>query len=204
MRVYESLKRTKHELKLTFKIEKIEGHKGNNCIKVEGVHEYTIANESEKEIPYRSEIYTDIGPYLLYDTDGKRGGFKSVQVNGEDKTPERISKSKELFLDVSPIPSKGNLHFKYHTYAYYRLVDRLIWTVQESSDPFTVEIINATGFHKNELLFWYNHDDRQMMDSRGLKRLGANNEYYVIEFSSPVQPYQGFEIFWNFEEAYFL
>jgi len=213
--------RTEHKLKLTLELLKTDF---DNFVKIVGIHEYTVHSPYAKCIFDLSiDVYTDLGVDLGNITDDVynnlrailglnsnlgvdvplgiklSGGFTEVRHNGKpvgisDKI--RYEKTKARFIDKIRVNPADKATFEYHTYGLYRLKDRLVWTVQELSDGFTVTVENGTQLPFGNLLYWINHHDREVIKiDKPFKTVD------VIEFLCPVFPYQGFEMSWDFQDT---
>ena len=188
--------RKKHTLELT-----MEYDKKKNDIKISGVHRYRLHNNSLDGTPKPLEIYTDLGRQ----GDPKSGGFNKAIIDGrtiEDDELEglqthvrELDKVKACFCcDLEEQPCGYNT-VEFHTYGYYRLKDRLIWTVQDFSENFTITVNNSTGF-PSHIWFKINHINEDKIH-RSIK-YPKEKPIRIIDFKSVVLPYQGFEMTWDF------
>jgi len=192
--------RYRHSLVLTLKPN--EDNEGNSSILVEGIHKYTLKNESLRDDCRDISIYTDLA------CSTKQGGFKKVDIKGKNIDIELAGERLENFIQTKhnkvyfsytklDFKRRSDVGFTYHTYGIYRLRDRLIWTVQDLSDEFNVEIVNETTY-KLPLTIKINHSDDDIIMSKSKPTINDGKaEKYEVSFPAAVLPFQGFEISWN-------
>jgi hypothetical protein len=102
---------------------------------------------------------------------------------------------KHVFRKTYDLQPGDKNAFEFRSVDYYRLADRLIWTVQDLSENFFVRIRNQTG-RNNVLKVKINHHcEQDILDQ--MKRIEESNEI-IFEFNTEILPYQGFEIMWDF------
>jgi hypothetical protein len=145
-------------------------------------------------------------------TNRLRGGFEGVEVKDKhgntikDRNGNQLAFSRDLTtytdtkaqfkFEIGQDSSYDALKFEYKTYGVYRLNDRLVWTVQELSENFDVTIIFESGLNRKNLKGWVNHHDRENISLRD----GVDGKAKNIAFTTPVFPYQGFELSWDFDQ----
>jgi hypothetical protein len=194
--------RTEQKAELTFSIDKEK-----ELVRVEKRHSYKLKKHNLFKRNYIISMFTDAS--ILTPSD--YGGFKKVK--GPDGKKLEGDELKKYIKDE---PGKHTFFNKYYltqgdkqdkidknkfefvSYDYYRLLDRLIWTVQDLSDGFTVQIKNKTNI-QNPFKIKINHHKEKEIQSLMEKKEDTLGEIY-IEFNSHILPYQGFEIMWNFSE----
>ena len=137
----------------------------------------------------------------------RKGGFRSVSIphNAEPLKSNllldyvKYDGAKACFeykregKDEHDITIDNPLTFVYETYGFYRPKDRLVWTVQDLSENFKVTIISDKPLTRFNLKVWVNHHERNNI------RLNEDTvrNVYTLDFTSPVFPYQGFELYWD-------
>jgi hypothetical protein len=178
-----------------------------NEIKVVGQHEFTLHNQSKffKAVK-KMEIYTDVGSF-----NHRKGGFDSIQepsgfqLSGEElKNQITHENGKKYFKKNYTILPDGKARFEFTTFGYYRLIDRMIWTVQDLSTDFSVKIINLTGIQNCMRVKINHHKEADIINAHNQMKPywndGDKREEIRFDFNSEILPYQGFELLWNFEE----
>ena len=194
--------RTEQKVELTFTIDT-----DKDRVKVEKRHSYKLRCLSSYKKNYTISMYTD-GSSL---TPGDYGGFvKVVGPRGKKLEGNELKKcikndpGKHTFTNKYKLAT-GNKQdqvdknkFEFVSFDYYRLLDRLIWTVQNLSDGFIVHIKNRTGV-KNPFNVKVNHHREREIHEQNEKEEDGLDEIF-IDFNSYILPYQGFEIMWNFSE----
>ena len=182
--------RIHHEVELLFNLD-------NGMVRLDKRHCYCLRNPSRYVRAHRVSLFDDspATPSVL------NGGFQVVvEPNGttiEGEALKRyvtIDSGKYVFAKTYDLQPGDSNYFEFRSYAYYRLADRLIWTVQDLADNFRVRIINRTG-QPHAFNVKVNHH-REAAIKEQIKDLAVNNEL-LIDFNAEVLPYQGFEIMWN-------
>lgn len=212
LKKYAKIIRRNHTLKLI--LEKNESVcLDEPTILIRGLHEYKLFNNSfVNSLPVYFEIYTDIGRQC---GDAKSGGFERVIVDhiplSDYKLRESlVTKHHKQYIEIkTEIQKRKEMQFEYHTYGIFRMKDRLIWTVQELSENFDIEVTNKTGFSigqfnangkNNEIIFKINHHNENLISQNKIicSKDDEGNDIYNISFDSEILPYQGFEMSWDF------
>ena len=102
---------------------------------------------------------------------------------------------KHMFKKTYNLQPGDKNAFEFRSVDYYRLADRVIWTVQDLSENLRVRIKNQTG-RKNVFKVKINHHcEQDVLDQ--MKMIEESNEM-IFEFNAEMLPYQGFEIMWDF------
>ncbi len=189
--------RSDHSLKLIFTLGE------NGLVHVRGEHTFTLTNQKDRRSRKTFEIYTDLGSW------NNCGGFDSVweptgHVLQHEALEQCIAKlnGKTYFTKSYDVNSKSSATFRFDTYGNYRRVDRLIWTVQDLSVDFRVELRNQTGIKDAFLIKVNHHREREILDR--LKIVSSHNdneEVFALDFNCEVLPYQGFEVMWNLDKS---
>jgi hypothetical protein len=174
----------------------------NGNIKVFAEHSFTLKNTLGRTQTKSFNMYTDLGGWNM------DGGFISVQENGKTTLEGASLKlhldkvnNKEYFRKEYKMAAEAEMSFRFTTFGYFRKRDRLIWTVQDISEGFDIEVRNETSM-KDEITFKINHhEEREARNS--ISRMLGQNECEVVRLTIPsaIFPYQGFELSWNFEES---
>jgi hypothetical protein len=175
-----------------------------NEIKVIAQHEFTLHNNSKlfKAIK-KMAIYTDVGNFSQ-----QRGGFESVEepsgfkLSGEELKRQTVNENGKLYFrkDYTILPD-GQARFGFTTYGYYRMVDRLIWTIQDLATDFSVKIINATGSQNCIRVKINHHNEEEIMERiHPYWNKEEKREEIRFDFNSEILPYQGFELIWDFQD----
>ena len=181
--------RTQHEVELIFTIK-------NDKLHLEKRHKYNLHNPSRFRRSRTISMFTDAptsnpnsfaGFQLVVEPDGTQleGDLISTHISHQD--------GKYVFSKTYDLqPGDGN-SFEFRSHDTYRLTDRLIWTVQDISDNFTVRIINHTRFDNPFTVKINHHREKEIVEQ--MKRLDSASEI-MFQFNCEILPYQGFEIMW--------
>lgn len=183
--------RTNHEAELTFTLQ-------DGRVKLEKRHLYHLRNTRHYTRPRRISMFTDTSPA----SDMHRSGFVLVlepdgtKLEGESLARYVSSESgKHMFRKTYDLQPGDKNAFEFRSVDYYRLADRVIWTVQDLSENLRVRIKNQTG-RKNVFKVKINHHcEKDILDQ--MKLIEESNEI-IFEFNAEILPYQGFEIMWDF------
>lgn len=182
--------RINHEVELIFRIE-------GGMVRLDKRHSYCLRNPSRFIRAHRVSIFDDAPAAHS----ALSGGFQAVMEPGGTKVEGEALKSyvttasgKHVFTKTYNLKPGDANEFEFRSYAYYRLSDRLIWTVQELADNFRVRIINYTG-DPNAFNIKVNHHHEASIIAQ-MRDFAANHELR-IDFNAEILPYQGFEIMWN-------
>lgn len=182
--------RTRQEAELTFIVDR-------GRIKLEKRHKYSVRNPSWYKRTYTISVFTDASRAALYDSCGFQIIIEpdGTKLEG-DKLQAFIRKEygKHFFYKTYDLQPGDSNAFEFRSIDYYRLLDRLIWTVQDLSDGFLVRIINKTGISNPFEIKINHHRDGEILSQ--LKHLDVAGEI-IFEFNSEILPYQGFEIMWD-------
>lgn len=185
--------RTHHEVELIFTIE-------NGLVRLDKRHCYCLRNPSRFVRPHRISLFDD-SPLI---PSVPRGGFQAVvepdgtRVDGEAlKRYVHTDSGKSVFTKTYDLQPGDANAFEFRSFAYYRLSDRMIWTVQDLADNFRVRIINHTG-RQNAFDVKVNHHREESIKNQ-IKDFPSNHEI-LIDFNAEILPYQGFEIMWDLEQ----
>jgi hypothetical protein len=185
--------RLQHEAELVFRIE-------NGMVRLDKRHRYCLRNPSRYVRSHRISLFDD-SPAIQ----SARGGFQLVvepdgtTVDGEAlKRYVRTDSGKYVFTKTYDLQPGDTNAFEFRSYAYYRMADRLIWTVQELSDNFRVRIVNMTG-QPHAFDIKVNHHREEAIKTQ-IKDLRTSNEI-LVDFNAEILPYQGFEVMWNLTAA---
>lgn len=218
LKKYAQIVRRDHTLKLI--LEKVES---KDCfdkpmIRVRGVHKYKLFNNSfVRSLLVHIEIYTEIGRQC---GESKSGGFERILVDNiplsdYELRESLVKKRHRQYLELkTAIKKRKEIQFEYHTYGNFSLKDQLIWTVQDLSENFHIEITNKTGYsirqfdtnedkNNNEIIFKINHHHENLISQDKIiySKDDDGNDIYNISFDSEILPYQGFEMSWNFSDS---
>ena len=182
--------RINHEVELVFRLE-------DGMVRLDKRHCYCLRNPSRYIRPHRISIFDD-APAARSTL---KGGFQAVmepggtKVDGESlKRHVSTESGKHVFTKTYNLqPGDGN-QFEFRSFAYYRLTDRLIWTVQELADNFRVRIINYTG-DTGAFDIKVNHHHEASIKEQ-IRDIASNHEL-LIDFNAEILPYQGFEVMWD-------
>lgn len=144
-------------------------------------------------------IYTDIGRSSKNNSDG----FQQVKIENEVLSGKQLrtflredkDKAKTYFTKPIQILQKKSLHFEISTEGYYNLNDQLIWTVQNLSEDFDVQIYDKTNL-KSDIKIKINHHNEDKI----LPHYDEKSKEYYFNFNSEILPYQGFELMWFFRK----
>lgn len=184
--------RTHHEVELLFTIE-------NGLVRLDKRHCYCLRNPSKFTRPHRIDLFDDSPAIRTV----PRGGFQAVvepdgtRVDGEAlKRYVHNDSGKSVFTKTYDLQPGDSNSFEFRSYAYYRLADRMIWTVQDLADNFRVRIINHTG-RANAFDIKVNHHHEASIKNQ-IKDFPSNHEI-LIDFNVEILPYQGFEIMWDLD-----
>jgi hypothetical protein len=180
-------------------------------IKVVGRHEFTLLNNSRFfKATKKMMIYTDVA-----NLNQTRGGFESVEepdgtrLAGEELENKIVHEKKEktYFMKDYTILPNSKARFEFTTIGYYRLADRMIWTVQDLSADFRIRILNFSKVRGCMRIKINHHKEDEIMkeimkqiDNPRYWHDGEKIEEIKFEFNSEILPYQGFELLWNFED----
>ncbi len=185
--------RTEQEAELTFTLH-------GDRVKLEKRHRYHLRNTRRYIRPHRISMFTDTS--LATDID--RSGFVLVlepdgnKLEGSLLDSYVISESgKHVFRKTYHLQPGDKNVFEFRSVDYYRLADRLIWTVQDLSEDFLIRIRNQTGRNNVFKVKINHHCEKDILDQ--MKLLEESNEI-IIEFNAEILPYQGFEIMWDFSK----
>lgn len=187
--------RRDHSLELEFHLE-------NGEIKVVAKHRFTIVNSSKVfNATKKMRIYTD-----LSNVNHNKGGFSDVlEPGGSHLSDEDLRKhlrnehGKVYFVKNYTIAPHSRAEFQFTSFGYYRLIDRLIWTVQDLSTDFKVKIKNHTGLQDCIRIKVNHHFEERIMDSiKPYWNSIEEMEEWEFGFNAEILPYQGFEVMWDF------
>ena len=212
LKKYAQIVRHDHTLKLV--LEK-DDSLDEPTILVRGIHKYKLFNYSFVcSLPVHFEIYTDIGRQC---GDAKSGGFERIIVDHVPLSDYKLREylvtkhHKQYFELKTVIQKRKEMQFEYHTYGLFQMKDRLIWTIQELSENFHIEVTNKTGYsigefdtnkneNNNEIIFKINHHHENLISQDKIicSKDDKGNDIYNISFDSEILPYQGFEMSWDF------
>lgn len=183
--------RTGHEAELVFRLE-------GDSVRLDRAHRYCLSNPSRFTRPRRIALFTDASAA----PSGKHGGFVLVlEPDGTKLEGEALfqyvteDSGKHLFRKTYNLQPGSRNAFEFHSFEYYRLIDRLSWTVQDLSENFRVRIRNQTG-RPNAFTIKINHHREEAVQDQ-MKYLTTDSEEIVFEFNAEVLPYQGFEVMWD-------
>jgi len=189
--------RKEQECELIFEID-------NTLIKLKKRHRYSLYNPFPYKMPHTLSMFTDSSKAIRLE----KSGFKVViEPDGKELTGENLKlfikyeNGKHNFLKggYKLNPGYKNNQFEFHSVVYYRLIDRLIWTVQELSHGFKVRIINKTGI-TDPFEIKINHHRESDIPVKLPLDTGDGYEQR-IEIDSEILPYQGFELTWEIPES---
>lgn len=192
--------RTNQNVVITFSIDNEKDR-----VKVEKRHTYNLRNPYYFKRGHIISMYTDApcitpddyGGFKIVDgPDGKKLEGNELKNNIKNKPGKHIF-SKRYILIPGDKQDKGDKNkFEFVSHDYYRLTDRLIWTVQDLSDGFAVKIINNTNI-PNSFKVKINHHREEDMQNQIEKEDCIGQ--ICFDFDTYILPYQGFEIMWNLE-----
>lgn len=190
------LMRTNHELQIIFTLE-------DDSIKARGEHSFTLVNSGNRKFIRNIQVFTDSGDWNL-----KGGGFNSILepsgniLNNNELANCLKEKSGKVYFDkMYSFEPRSSNSFEFHTYAFYRLIDRLIWTVQDFSDDMKITIVNNTGIKNIFKIKVNHHKEKEIKNNIHLfEDEYDKRELIKFSFNSDILPYQGFEIMWNLEQ----
>lgn len=185
--------RTEQEAELTFTLH-------DDRVKLEKRHLYHLRNPRCYARPHRISMFTDTSPAA----DTHRSGFVLVlEPDGTKLEGSLLAKhvtlesGKQVFRKTYKLQPGDKNAFEFRSVDYYRLADRLIWTVQDLSENFRVRIRNQTGRNNVPTVKINHHCERDILDQMTL--IEESNEI-IFEFNAEILPYQGFEIMWDFSK----
>lgn len=212
MKQYAEFIRYDHTLELRFSKKIINSQE---TIILVGEHKFTFKNDQilfskSKKI----EMYTDVGRQCQNINDHE--GFDSVQIDNTEynykkqlelekkdmqveKCFEKKPNGKVYFIKNVKIPRKNELRVVSRTFGIYRLEDRMVWTVQDLSKNFKVRVIDNTDCGMPFEFKINHHDEKDIHINPDVTMTHEKRRVYDIDFSTPVLPYQGFEIKWSFK-----
>ena len=178
---YEAYKRLKEyakvirkDHKLILKLSKTELNE-EPAIRIDGVHSYKLYyNSINRGSEWNLAIYTDIGRQ----ESSYFGGFEEVYIDEKALTTTQLREAltykhhKQYFEYKINFNKNREVGLKYHTHGIFSMKDRIIWTVQDLSTNFDIEVINETDHTvdsfdgvdiyiekiPNEINFKINHD----------------------------------------------
>lgn len=182
--------RIHHEVELIFTLQ-------NEHVKLTKRHKYNLRNPCRFKRERKILMFTD----ATGDSLGNSSGFVLVvgpdgkKLEG-DMLDERVHHKggKYVFKEKYKIQPGDENAFEFRSQDFYRLIDRLIWTVQDLSDNLTVRIINRTGLNQPFKVKINHHREEEIANQ--IKKLEKADEL-IIKFNTEILPYQGFEIMWN-------
>lgn len=188
--------RTEQTAVLTFKI-------CGDYIKVEKRHEYKLKNPRDRDLYHTVSMYTDkspdeslpsVGLTYISGSDEKTFNSDELENGGFIKKID----GKWVFNREYLIRHRNDNKFVFCSTQYYRLTDRLIWTIEELSRDFKVTIFNLTD-NKDPFYIKINHHQEKIIRGK-IKSIGieGNKEF---RFDSEILPYQGFEIMWDLAQS---
>lgn len=185
--------RTKQEAELTFTLH-------NDRVRLEKRHRYHLRNTRHYTRPHRISMFTDTSPA----TDTNKSGFILVlEPDGSQLEGARLAEyvswegGKHVFRKKYNLQPGDENAFEFRSVDYYRLNDRLIWTIQDLSEDFQVRIRNQTGRGNLFKVKINHHCEKDILDQMTV--IDGSNEI-IIEFNAEILPYQGFEIMWDFSK----
>jgi len=185
--------RIRHEVELVFTLDK-------GMVRLDKRHCYCLRNPSRFTRPHRISLFDDSPNVQAV----PRGGFHTVvepdgtRVDGEAlKRYVHTDSGKSVFTKTYDLQPGDANAFEFRSYAYYRLADRMIWTVQDLADNLRVRIINHTGRHDGFDIKVNHHREASIKEQ--MKDFPTNHEL-LIDFNAEVLPYQGFEIMWDLNQ----
>jgi hypothetical protein len=188
--------RTRQHAELTFFVDEDKSR-----IMVEKRHNYSLWNPNFFPLHSTITMFTDASSLMH----GDLGGFKKVEgPDGMVLEGKALKKcitdepGKHTFLKRYELKPGDQNEFEFVSFDYYRLYDRLIWTVQNLSNDFTVRLINKTN-HPNQFKIKINHHREKEILSTMKKEEDCLGEK-CFKFNSYILPYQSFEIMWDFSE----
>jgi hypothetical protein len=181
--------RTKQEVDLSISVQ------GDQVI-LEKRHRYHLRNPRRYVRSRNILMYSDespsqsnasVGYVLVLGPDGTKLEAEALKkyVNWES--------GKHVFRKTYSLQPGDNNAFEFRTVGYYRLADRLIWTVTDLSENLEVRIRNNTG--QDKFTVKVNHH-REEDIKKQMKDLSTPDEI-VFVFNTEILPYQGFEIMWD-------
>lgn len=194
--IVEALARNSQFIRVNHKAE-ITLRTANRQIVVTRKHSYALSNPSRYTQTREITLITD-GPDTTPDKDS---GF--IHVIGPDGAIEgellkehvRFVDGKHRFSRVFSIRPGADNRFEFVSRETYRLVDRLIWTVQDLCDDLEVRVVNETSKTGSMTVKINHHRER---DIRANMRTLRDGNEVLIRFDAEVLPYQGFEVMWDF------
>lgn len=194
--------RQNQELNLIFSIV-------DNQLKVEKSHEFNLLNPGKLSAKHYISMFTD-SP-LKNSSTKSTGGFTYVEGCGKKLTgaalsiKDKNSKVKDFngkiyFEEEYRLKPGQNNKFRFVSFDFYRLTDRLIWVIQDRSSNFSVKISNHTRVSNRIKLKINHHREHEILSTSSRYDLGDNIEMIAFRFDCEIIPYQGFEIMWDFEQ----
>jgi hypothetical protein len=189
--------RMEQEAELIFEID-------NGLIKLKKRHKYSLENNYIFKKRIELSMFTDSPKARPSD----KCGFQAIiEPDGKELIGEALKpfikheNGKHIFCKEYKLDrGHKNNQFEFHSVAYYRLTDRLIWTVQELSDGFNVRIINKTGIIDPFEVKINHHKECDISVKKTSIDTGDGYEKR-FEIYSEILPYQGFEIMWEIPES---
>lgn len=168
-------------------------------VTIHGEHSFRLTNTRRKKTRKHFSIYTDLGAK-------DSCGFEAIQEptghilkDNELESCLRLINGKTYFKKTYEIAGNASADFKFYTVARFRASDRLIWTVQDISTNFHVQVINRTGvMNPFELKINHHSEEEILSNVRLIPKDGGTQEELAFDFNAEVLPYQGFELMWNF------
>ena len=177
-------------------------------------HKFILKNPSSRTIRKELRMYTETLAWRHL-----RGG-KLIEVNGGftliSENNNRIEKSQlayhpdktnpiiqhtpngmAIFSKEYTFTSGAEIEFEFHSHEYYRLTDRLVWTVEHLSDDFSVTLNNHTKMLESFQVKINHHRGSEIHISKVID--AVSNEKSFFRFGTYVLPYQGFEVLWDLE-----
>lgn len=163
----------------------------NGLVRLKKRHKYSLDNPYHK-VSHTLSMFTDSPKAIPCDkccfqviepTDASKAipcdkcGFQLViEPGGKELTGENLKPLIEYKNGKHNFRNKYDIkhgyqdnQFEFHSVVYYRLIDRLIWTVQELSDGFNIQIINKTGIRDPFEVKINHHRERDIPDKPPIK-----------------------------------
>ncbi len=164
-------------------------------VRVSAKHEFELESGSTYMRRLSVRLYTDVG---------RGGGFSSIVEPGNG-----ILNGSQLAQFVAPVEGKAQfakkywfwpgqaLKFEIHTFGYFRLHDRLIWTVEHISRDFSVVIVDARAASAPCEVKVNHHRRAEIAEKKRWNNGAADGPELSFDFLGEVLPFQGFELHWR-------
>lgn len=170
---------------------------------IQKIHNFTLSNPSNFRKYRELSMFTD---QASWQNNSDIDGFISVTdpdgILTGDKLLSHIKRKggKVYFIKKYRIPAKTPQLYEFDSKSRYRKKDRLIWTVQDFSDGFEIEIHNRTGIQNAIKIKINHHRESEIKIKQSL--LADHTELIQFNIEDNILPYQGFEIMWDFENPH--